>query len=1191
MTAAGLRLLLIDDDEDSYVLVRDFVAESTGDWSVTWAPTYQRGLAELASGAYDAALLDFHLGARTGVELLEAVRDMQHLPPIVLLTGQGDRTIDLAAMATGASDYLDKGSLSPVLLERTVRHALERDRTLASLRASEARYHGLFERAGDAVLIADDSGRYVDANPAACTLLGEPRENVIGRSLADFVDGGGDVADAPAAWAEFLAAGMMAGAVRIRRPDGTIRNAEFRATANVTPGCHLSILRDETERVTAMTALAESESRFRSSIESMLDPFAILTAARDGAGVIEDFELTFVNEPLAELFGLTGQQASGGRLLTHLPGHGTSGLFAAYRDVVESGEPYVQDALVYDDQLGDGRRVHLALDLRVVRLGDGVALTGREIGDYLASKAALAESEERFRLLAERSHDVIFKFRMDPALAFEYISPAITALTGYAPEELTHNPDLAMNLVHRDDWPDFAVRLDDGTFFTEPTVARWVRKDGSALWMEHVSTEILDAAGVRVSIEGIARDVSARILARQAMAASERRFRDALDGIGLHSMILDPDGRISFVNRYHLERTGWTATDLTGSDAFGWLSGEDQPELRRERFVAHDDGLDRDFENTWRTRDGRGIRIAWTTSTICGDEGEVVAVAAIGEDVTLRRESETAQRRLVGAIDQASETIILTDSAARVVYANPAFARASGYAVADLVGRDLWQFLREAGSTTIHRRLAARLRAGRAWSGEWALRRPDGATYREEVTISPVRDASGLISSFVCVARDVSQVRRIQASLDLAVSERVAFAHALARLEQRPSPEETGQDLTDAMADLAGVDIAAVFVFEGASTVKVLAATAPSGFPMAAGAELLPALAAILRERALGGAWSNSIAEGDDDGVHGRWPAGFGLRAIAAAPIAGPAGPIGLIAVATTDEGAARRWSEQIPGVVEFAAAARGLMAGPLASRNRLRETAAEVRRVVAAGAFDPVFQPIVTLATGVAIGYEALTRFHDGRQPDLVFAAAGQAGVGLELEAATLERAVDASHDLPTGPWLSLNVSAAMILDGDRLAAILRRRTRPIVLELTEHDAIGDYVLVRSAVALLGPDVRTAVDDAGAGVANFGHIIELRPDFVKLDAGLVHGVNADLTRQALIVGLHHFARATSGWLIAEGVETEEERRTLIGLDVQLAQGYLFGRPAGAETWLSPVHRPLSLVPAPIAPPPLVQVV
>ena len=141
------------------------------------------------------------------------------------------------------------------------------------------------------------------------------------------------------------------------------------------------------------------------------------------------------------------------------------------------------------------------------------------------------------------------------------------------------------------------------------------------------------------------------------------------------------------------------------------------------------------------------------------------------------------------------------------------------------------------------------------------------------------------------------------------------------------------------------------------------------------------------------------------------------------------------------------------------------------------------------------------------------------------------------------------------------------MTLLPDRLAAILAGRTRPIVLEITEHDAVGDYAAVRSAVAELGPDVRMAVDDAGAGAANFTHIVELSPDFVKIDVGLIRGMDQDLTRQALVVGLSYFAQAIEGWVVAEGIETEGERQALIDLGVSLGQGYLFGRPADVESW------------------------
>jgi EAL domain-containing protein (putative c-di-GMP-specific phosphodiesterase class I) len=180
---------------------------------------------------------------------------------------------------------------------------------------------------------------------------------------------------------------------------------------------------------------------------------------------------------------------------------------------------------------------------------------------------------------------------------------------------------------------------------------------------------------------------------------------------------------------------------------------------------------------------------------------------------------------------------------------------------------------------------------------------------------------------------------------------------------------------------------------------------------------------------------------------------------------------------------------------------------------------------------------------------------------------------MGLELEAVTLMAGLAGARGLPSGAWLSLNVSPAMVVDGHHLAHLIANRTRPIVLEITEHELIDDYRNLRFALAALGRDVRIAVDDAGAGIANFAHLVELRPEFVKLDQHLVRGINADVSRQAMVVALQHFARSSSSWVIAEGIETEAELATLRELGLRYGQGYLLGRPAPAEAWAAPEGR------------------
>ncbi len=115
--------------------------------------------------------------------------------------------------------------------------------------AARARLAAIFEHAGEAILLADDLGRYLDANPAACSLLGRPRDTLLGLGVADVLATSPD--DAHTQWQAFLAAGRVNGEVELQRPDGTRRVARFSAVAGIQPGVHLSILSDVTDTVQA----------------------------------------------------------------------------------------------------------------------------------------------------------------------------------------------------------------------------------------------------------------------------------------------------------------------------------------------------------------------------------------------------------------------------------------------------------------------------------------------------------------------------------------------------------------------------------------------------------------------------------------------------------------------------------------------------------------------------------------------------------------------------------------------------------------------------------------------------------------------------------------------------------------------------------------------------------------------------
>jgi EAL domain-containing protein (putative c-di-GMP-specific phosphodiesterase class I) len=289
-----------------------------------------------------------------------------------------------------------------------------------------------------------------------------------------------------------------------------------------------------------------------------------------------------------------------------------------------------------------------------------------------------------------------------------------------------------------------------------------------------------------------------------------------------------------------------------------------------------------------------------------------------------------------------------------------------------------------------------------------------------------------------------------------------------------------------------------------------------------------------------------------------------GIQALAYAPVVADGTVIGVLAVGSPEEDAMSQLSGQLGAIVDFADLAGALLGRRVGDDREGRRLRSIIERVIATGAFTPVFQPIVDMIRKRTLGYEALTRFTDGVPPERRFADADAVGLGVDLERATLEAALKASTGLPPGRFIHLNVSPALVHSGTELRGLLRGTRARIVLEVTEHAAVGDYAAFRSAIEGIGRPVLLAVDDAGAGFASFRHILELRPAFIKLDISLVRGIDGDPGKQALVAGMRHFARMTHRRLIAEGIETEAEADALRALDVRLGQGYLFKRPGPA---------------------------
>ncbi len=508
--------------------------------------------------------------------------------------------------------------------------------------------------------------------------------------------------------------------------------------------------------------------------------------------------------------------------------------------------------------------------------------------------------------------------------------------------------------------------------------------------------------------------------------------------------------------------------------------------------------------------------------------------------------------------------MVITDLAGTVEYVNPAFERMSGYRRDEAVGENPRILKSGRQTAAFYRALWRRLGHGQAWSGTLVNRRKDGSVYEVEATISPIRAPGGGVTGYVGVQRDVTAVRASESALASEVRERAQVAAALARLQPGPTAEETAADICSELLALPGLDIAAVFDFTGPTRAVPLASGGPTGLPFSPGVAIPAPRAEYLYERALRGPWAEEWRARPEDGAYGVAMLRVGTKASAFAPIRNGDGLLGLVAVGTTDAAYARHLVDHLPIVSEFAATASALLSPRLEFGHRADVARARIAQVLADRAFQPVFQPVLTLGTRRCVGYEALTRFADGTPPDRMIREARAVGLGPDIELATLTAAIEAARSLPGGRWLSLNISPDVLVLTDRLVGPFAATPRRLVLEVTEHEAIDEYAAVRSAVAHLGPSVRLAVDDAGSGFASLRHVVELRPQFLKVDISLVRDVDRDLTRQAMVAGLAQFAQRARCTVIAEGIETRAEADMLRELAVRYGQGYFLGRPVPA---------------------------
>ena len=642
-----------------------------------------------------------------------------------------------------------------------------------------------------------------------------------------------------------------------------------------------------------------------------------------------------------------------------------------------------------------------------------------------------------------------------------------------------------------------------------------------------------------------------------SVAASFEALMAATPAIGF---VKDPDGCYVYANAFLGEHLG----ERTGGDWRGRTDEQLWPEIsariRADDLTVMRTGAMHLRSQVLRFEDGPHDFLV-ISFPVAGEDGRT-NVAGIGIDRTERVSQEADRDDMSAVVEHIGESVMITDLEALITYVNPAFERATGYSRDEVVGKHPRILDSGTGFAASHQAIWAALLSGVPWAADLVSRRKDGSIFTEEAFISPVRDGAGEVTSVVAVKRDVTEERAREGRSAERVRERALIGGVIRSIRPGDTVETTAQAICRQVLSLSVVTAAQLLVFglDGRAT--------PVGSAVLGRADprhrRLPSQRSRhLRRRALEGPWIEPWVNRRSHPYNSLF-LGLGVHLAGYAPVRWDGNVIGLLAVAVAGSVTEADLTDSLGAVVEVGDLSAALIGRDIAARAETGRARDLLGTIIERRQFHPVFQPIVDLGRSAVVGFEALTRFEDGVRPDVRFDEAAAIGLGFELEAATVDAALAAATMLPQGPWLNLNASPGFIERGEHLRGLLRTTSRHVVLEITEHAAIADYAAFHASVADLRPRIELAVDDAGAGFASLRHILELRPDFVKVDRSIVAGLDEDPARQALMVGLGHFVRAIHCRLIAEGIETEAERATLRSLDIGLGQGYLLGRPLPA---------------------------
>ena len=384
--------------------------------------------------------------------------------------------------------------------------------------------------------------------------------------------------------------------------------------------------------------------------------------------------------------------------------------------------------------------------------------------DRKRTESALRESEEQHRAIIAGMGDGIMLHETGGGL--RSWNPSALRILDQSAAELAGWPyaNKDVDPIHEDgsaflpgEYPAL-VSLHTGSPCTD-TVFGFRTPAGARRWIS-INTQPLvrDGDELPYAVVTSFTDITRRKEAENALYRSEQRFRSLVEAIPDWIWETDASGRYTYASPKVKDLLGFEPSEILGKRPRDFMQPSDANEfgVQMMSFASRGEPFS-GFQNRHVTKDGRTVVLETSGVPVFDDSGQFRGYRGIDRDVTSRKHGEEERARLKMAVDQAAESILITEPDGRIVYVNPAFERITGYGRDEVLGRTPSILRSGKHDTAYFAALWGTIRRGEVWSGHITNRRKDGSLYEEEMVISPVRDSTGSIVNFVAVKRDMTR--------------------------------------------------------------------------------------------------------------------------------------------------------------------------------------------------------------------------------------------------------------------------------------------------------------------------------------------------------------------------------------------------------------------------------------------------